>query len=72
VLVLTMCGASPEQIGLEVWNDYPTLRALIKMVSSGRYRFPTIDCDETSRNEMRTAETTMRDEVSETVLVQLG
>jgi len=63
MLALVMSGASPEQIGMEVWNDHPTLRALIKMVTSGRYRFPTIDCDEVHRSEMKAAEASMRDEV---------
>lgn len=61
-----MCGESPHEIGTLVWNDYPTLRALIKMVTSGRYRFPTIDCDEGSRSKMKEAEAKMRDEVSGT------
>jgi integrator complex subunit 1 len=64
MLALVMCGVSPEEIGIEMWNAHPTLRALIKMVTSGRYRFPTIDCDEANRNEMKSAETNMREEVS--------
>ena len=63
MLVLVMCGVSPEEIGTEMWNDHQTLRALIKMVTSGRYRFPTIDCDEVHRSKMKSGETNMRDEV---------
>jgi hypothetical protein len=46
MLALIMCGASPKNIGSVVWNDHPTLRALMKMVTSNRYRFPTVDNDE--------------------------
>lgn len=66
MLTLIMCGASPDVIGLEMWNGNPTIRAVIKMVTSGRYRFPTIDCDEASRSEMKSAEANMRDEVRST------
>jgi hypothetical protein len=62
-LTLVMCGASPEQIGNEVWTNHPTVQALIKMVTSGRYQFPTVDCDEEQRNEMKATETRIRDEV---------
>lgn len=58
-----MCGASPERIGNEMWTNHPTVQALIKMVISGRYRFPTVDCDEEKRNEMKAAETSIRDQV---------
>ena len=61
-LALVMCGASPDRIGEAAWNEHPTLRALIKMVTSNRYRFPTVDCDEASREEMKRTEQTMRDE----------
>jgi hypothetical protein len=65
-LTLVMCGASPEQIGNEVWTNHPTVQALIKMITSGRYRFPTVDCDEKQRNEMKAIETRIRDEVCDT------
>jgi len=64
-LALVMCGASPEQIGNEIWTNHPTVQALIKMVTSGRYRFPTVDCDEEQRNEMKATETSIREEVSD-------
>jgi hypothetical protein len=63
-LALVMCGASPEHIGAAGWEEHPTLRALIKMVTSDRYRFPTVDCDDIARDEMKKTEQTMRDEVS--------
>lgn len=62
-----MCGASADSVGLIAWNEYPTLRALMKMVTSDRYRFPTVDCDEASRDEMKKTEQAMRDEVREFV-----
>jgi len=64
MLGLVMCGASPKQIGTMIWKEHPTLRALIKMTTSLRYRFPTVDCDEKTRDEVKKAEQTARDEVS--------
>lgn len=61
-LALVMCGASPEHIGSRAWQEHPTLRALIKMVTSDRYRFPTVDCDDAARDEMKKTEQSMRDE----------
>ncbi len=61
-LALIMCGASPKLIGSIAWNEHPTLRALIKMVTSDRYRFPTVDCDDAGRDEMKKLEQEMRDE----------
>jgi hypothetical protein len=63
-----MCGSSPDSIGMAAWKDYPTLRALMKMVTSDRYRFPTVDCDDGSRDEMKKAEQSMRDEVRTCIL----
>lgn len=62
MLALIMCGASPGQIGSVAWNEHPTLRALIKMVTSDRYRFPTVDCDDAAREAMKKTEQDMRDE----------
>lgn len=58
-----MCGSSPAIIGCVAWKEHPTLRALIKMVTSDRYRFPTVDCDDLARDEMKRTEQAMRDEV---------
>ena len=63
ILALVMCGVAPQQIGATVWEEHPTLRALIKMVVSSRYRFPTVDCGELDRSEMKKQEQHMRDEV---------
>jgi hypothetical protein len=62
-LALIMCGSSPGKIGCVAWKEHPTLRALIKMVTSDRYRFPTVDCDDLARDEMKRTEQAMRDEV---------
>lgn len=63
-LALIMCGSSPKEIGSAAWNEHPTLRVLIKMVTSDKYRFPTVDCDEVARDEMKKTEQAMRDEVN--------
>jgi integrator complex subunit 1 len=62
VLGLVMCGSNPEKIGSVVWRDHPTICSLIKMVTSGRYRFPTVDCDEEFKRNMKDAEQSARDE----------
>ena len=61
-LALIMCGASPSTIGQSAWNEHPTLKTLIKMVTSDRYLFPTVDCDNEGREEMKNTEQAMRDE----------
>lgn len=63
MLALAMCGHSPSKIGALVWQEHPTLRALIKMVTANRFRFPTVDCDENERTEMKKLEQAARDEV---------
>lgn len=70
-LALILCGSSPEHIGTVAWEEHPTLRALIKMVTSDRYRFPTVDCDDSARDEMKKTEQAMRDEVSDAILLRL-
>mgnify|MGYP005842757877 CR=1 FL=1 len=64
ILALVMCGVAPIEIGSTVWEEHPTLRAMIKMVTSVRYRFPTVDCDDMERSEMKKDEQNMREEVS--------
>eukprot|EP00536_Pseudo-nitzschia_multiseries_P000729 jgi/Psemu1/282533/fgenesh1_pg.9_\ len=61
-LVLIMCGASPHAVGGVALEKFPTLKALIKMITSDRYRFPTVDSDEAAREEQKGIEQTMRDE----------
>ena len=63
-LALVMSGASPGGIGATLCENHPTVQALVKMVTSGRYRFPTVDCDDTSREQMKKGENALRDEVS--------
>ena len=62
MIALIMCCYS-SNIATVVWKESPTLRALMKMVTSMRYRFPTVDCDDTARDEMKKAEQAARDEV---------
>jgi hypothetical protein len=61
MLVLIMTGSSPKNIGSLIWNDHPTVQALIKMITSNRYRFPTVDCDEASKTSMKSNEKLARD-----------
>lgn len=61
-LALIMCGASPSTIGQTAWKEHPTLQTLIKMVTSDRYRFPTVDCDDAGREAMRNSEQKKRDD----------
>jgi hypothetical protein len=63
MLALVMSGFAPESVGAVMWHEHPTLRALIKMVTSNRYRFPTVDCDDSVRVEMKASEQWARDEV---------
>lgn len=64
ILALVMCGVDPKQIGATVWEEHPTLRSMIKMVISSRYRFPTVDCDDADRAETKKNEQQMREEES--------
>ena len=59
-----MCGASPAGIGAKLCAEHATLQSLVKMVTSGRYRFPTVDCSEERRDEIKKAESKVREEVS--------
>lgn len=63
-LALIMTGASPDGIGAVIAEQHPTLREIIKMVTSGRYRFPTVDCDDSQRDEMKKGESSMRQQES--------
>lgn len=64
MLALIMSAMSPDRIGAVVWKEHPTLRALMKMITSGRYRFPTVDCDEKMREDMKQCEQEAREMVS--------
>jgi len=61
---LIMCGGAPETIGDVLCREHPTIRALVKMVVSGRYRFPTVDCNESTREAMKEGEAILRDKES--------
>jgi integrator complex subunit 1 len=61
-LALIMCGASPDVVGAVALEKFPTLKALIKMITSDRYRFPTVDCDDEAREEQKKFEQGMRDD----------
>ena len=63
MLILVMCGASPHKIGEFMWEEYPTMQALIKMTTSGRYRFPTADCDDFAKEVMKKGEVDLREQV---------
>ena len=53
MLALVICSTSPQSIGGVMFQEHPTIRALIKMVTSGRFRFPTIDCDDETKKLMK-------------------
>jgi len=61
-LALIVCGASPSAVGAIALEKFPTLKAMIKMITSDRYRFPTVDSDEAAREEQKGIEQAMRDE----------
>ena len=61
ILGLVMCGASPDKIGNAVWRDHPTLHSLMKMITASRYRFPTVDCDEAGKEQMKSWEHEFRE-----------
>lgn len=63
-IAIILCGTSPEKVGAEMWKASPTIQALIKMITSGKFRFPTADCDYFEHEEMRTGEYKLREEVS--------
>lgn len=60
-VALVLCGASPSVVGAVLWESHPTLRALVKMMVSGRYRFPTVDCDDAEREKTKKDEADLRD-----------
>lgn len=64
MLALVMCGSSTDAIGSVAWTEHPTLQALMKMITSNRFRFPTVDCDESGREKMKELEQAARDKVS--------
>ena len=63
-LALIMCAKAPKKVGEILCREHPTIEALVKMVVSGRYRFPTVDCNEAMREAMKAGEADLRDEES--------
>ncbi len=63
-IALVLCGKSPNILGYEMWKSSPTIRTLIKMVTSSKFRFPTTDLSESEKEKMREEENKCRDKVS--------
>ena len=63
-IALVMCGGAPKGVGEVLCGEHPTIQALVKMVVSGRYRFPTVDCNELTRETMKEGEFHVRNEES--------
>jgi hypothetical protein len=63
MLVLILASKSPSKIGAFVWREFPSVRSLVKMIVSNRYRFPTVDCDDAAREEMKEGKQKSRDTV---------
>lgn len=63
MIALVLCSNSPQKIGTLVWREHPTLQAIIKMVTSKRFRFPTVDCDEVEKMNMKKLDYAAREEV---------
>ena len=59
-----MCGSSPEAIAEVVCNEHPTLVGLVKIVTSDRFLFPTVDNSEDIKVKIREAEADLRESVS--------
>jgi integrator complex subunit 1 len=51
-IALALCGLS-STVGKTMWNDHPTVRGLIKMTTSSKFRFPNADCDDATREIIR-------------------
>jgi len=63
-IALTLSGLLPDKVGSRMWQENPTLRALIRMTTSQKYRFPTADCSNSEKKKVRLAEERMKQEVS--------
>ena len=60
-IALVLSGLSPKDVGAALWNQHPTLRALIRMTTSQKYRYPTADCDEAERDKVKQIEAKTRE-----------
>ena len=63
MIALVFCVNAPDNIGKLVWREHPTLQAIIKMVTSQRFRFPTVDCNDVEKVNMKKLEYTAREKV---------
>ena len=63
MISLVFCSNSPENIGMLVWRELPTLNAIMKMVTSQRFRFPTVDCNDIRKMDMKRMDYEAREEV---------
>lgn len=59
-VALAICGLS-SSVGSDMWKQHPTLRSLIKMTTSQKYRFPTADCDDTKKELIRAEDGKMKE-----------
>eukprot|EP00804_Cyclotella_cryptica_P023942 CCRYP_010070-RB/>CCRYP_010070-RB protein AED:0.03 eAED:0.03 QI:390/1/1/1/0.8/0.83/6/266/1137 len=59
-IALVVCSLS-SHVGITMWKEHPTLRALIKMTTSQKYRFPTADCDDVQKEVVRLEEAKVRE-----------
>lgn len=67
-MAMILCSRNGK-IGEIMWAEHPTLRSLMKMTTTMRYRFPPVDAGDTEREVMKKAEQDARDKVSITVTV---
>ena len=63
-IVLVICGTNRSTIGAQLWDKSATIRDLIKMITSGRYRFPTVDSDAEASELTKKGEADMREKES--------
>lgn len=63
MIALVFCAYSPDNIGGLVWREHPTLQAIIKMVTSQRFRFPTVDCNDVEKMKMKKLDYAAREQV---------
>ena len=55
-IALVLSGLLPEEVGAALFEENPTVRALVRMTTAQKYRFPTADCDDAEKERVRLAE----------------
>jgi integrator complex subunit 1 len=65
-VALVLCSLSSD-VGVTMWEKHPTLRALIKMTTAQKYRYPTADCDESQYAERKAADKELKEREAEFV-----